>query len=79
MKVYEIMTYHHESHDTAFHILVEDDLALLHALEVIKNSMDVTHFEVDGTRNGSEFYDEVFFRIYPGFRLSTQSANKEEP
>ena len=78
MKCYSIMTYHHELHDTAFYILVEDDTALLHALEVIKSSMDVTYFTVDGTRDGSEFYDEVFYRVYPGLRLSTQTANKEE-
>ena len=74
MKVHSIVTYYNESHDTEFHILVDDDAALLHALDVIRNSQDVTYFSVDGVRDGVDFYDEVFDRVYPGLRLSTQKV-----
>ena len=78
MRCHGVLTYSGPSHDTPFYILAEDDHALLHALEVIKNSKDVTFFEVDGMRDGYDFYDEVFDRIHPGLRSSKPKVNENE-
>ena len=68
MKCYCIMTYYDGSHESPFYLLVEDDAALLHALDVIKSSSEVESFEVDN-ENGNTFYNEVFARVYPGVAL----------
>ena len=65
MRVLKILTYFEGQHGEPFHILVEDDYQLLHALEVIKNSPDVQHFEIDGCCNGAEFYDTLYKLTYP--------------
>ena len=69
MKCHKILTYYEESHDDPFYILAEDDRSLLHALNVIKASKEVTSFEVDN-KNGNAFYSEVFGRVYPGMDIT---------
>lgn len=67
MKCYTIVTWEDGSHNPAFHLLVEDDYALVHALEVIIASMVIDYFEID-MEDGGEFYDKVFNRLYSGLK-----------
>ncbi len=76
LKCYRIMTYFEGSHENPFHILVEDDRALLHALDVIKNSSEVHSFEVDDM-NGNDLYEEISQRLYPKNQKSEQVKETE--
>lgn len=75
MRVHTITTYFDGEHADAFHILAEDDYALLHALEVIKTSSEVQHFKVDFT-DGFEFYELLFKQVYPGRNLVQSLSEK---
>jgi hypothetical protein len=77
MKCYTIITYFDGEHEPPFYILVEDDYALLHALNVIKTSKEIDYFEVD-MEDGQEFYDKLFYKVYPGLRTSTPKVKTNE-
>lgn len=76
MRCHGITTYFEGSHEPHFYILADDDEALLHALNVIKTSKEIDWFSVDG-EDGPEFYDNLFYKIYPGLRTSNQTARNE--
>ena len=75
MKCHGITTHWDGEHEPHFYILAEDDEALLHALNVINTSKEVEWFSIDG-EDGLEFYDKLFYQIYPGLRTSNQKAIK---
>jgi hypothetical protein len=75
MRCHSVTTYFDGSHEPTFYILAEDDHALLHALSVIRVSKEIDYYEVDGG-DGPKFYDELFYKIYPGFRTSTQTTRE---
>ena len=58
------MTYFDGSHDDRFYILTEDDHALYHALEVIKDSPGVQWFSIDH-EDGIEFFENLENQLYP--------------
>ena len=75
MRVHTIITYFDGQHGDAFHVLTDDDYALLHALEIIKTSPEVQHFTVDFT-DGFEFYEKLFKHTH-SLQNTNQTAEKE--
>jgi len=77
MKCYTMMTWYDGEHSPPFYVLVEDDHALLHVLDIIANAPGIVeYYEVD-LEDGPNFHSALLDKMYPHARSSTPSAKGE--